>query len=149
MPGHRLASYNTWMHTTDTPPFTPRFAAAASFLEALAAGDFDRLGQALDDDATMAALLPRGFREWHGADAITGMFTQWFGDVDEFEVADASVGQVGARLQLRWRLRLRGARLGPDPMIVEQHVYATTGNSGRIQSMSLLCSGFCKEHGDV
>jgi hypothetical protein len=63
-----------------------------------------------------------------------------------FEVTDASVGEVGALLQLRWRLRLRGARLGDVAMVVEQHAYAATGATGRIERMSLLCSGFWKEH---
>ena len=51
-------------------------------------------------------------------------------------------------LQLTWRLRLKGERLGDESMIVEQHVYAATGASGRIERMSLLCSGFWEEHVD-
>ncbi|HEY5014480.1 MAG TPA: nuclear transport factor 2 family protein [Acidimicrobiia bacterium] len=137
------------MHTTDASPSVPHFAAAGSFLEALAAQDFERLAAALDDDASLSALLPRGFCEWRGAAEIAAMFEKWFGDVDEFEVADAAVGQVGSRLQLRWRMRVRGGpRFGDDAMVVEQHVYADTAPTGRIRSMSLLCSGFCKEHLD-
>jgi hypothetical protein len=97
----------------------------------------------------MAALLPRGFDEWHGAAGVTAAFEQWFGGVDEFEVVDASVGQVGSRLQLRWRVKVRGGRRGDEPMIVEQHAYADTAPTGRIRAMSLLCSGFCREHLDV
>ncbi len=138
-------SYNGAMDT-DTSPSAPGFAVAGSFLEALAAGDFPGLAAVLDADASMHALLPRGFVEWHGAAAICSAFATWFGDAEEFEVADASVGQVGSRLQLRWRLRVRAARLGDEPMVVEQHVYATTGPTGGIRSMSLLCSGFCHEH---
>jgi hypothetical protein len=126
------------MDTTDTPPTPPQFAVAGSFLEALAAHDFERLAGVLDADASMAALLPRGFDEWHGA-----------AGVDEFEVVDASVGQVGSRLQLRWRVKVRGGRRGDEPMIVEQHAYADTAPTGRIRAMSLLCSGFCREHLDV
>lgn len=141
--------YNGGMNTTDTSPSAPQFAVAGSFLEALAANDFHRLAATLDDDASLSALLPRGFREWHGAGEISAVFEQWFGDVEEFEVADASVGQVGSRLQLRWRVRLRGARLGGEAMVVEQHVYADTAATGRIRSMSLLCSGYCREHLDA
>jgi hypothetical protein len=141
-------SYNRGMHTPEEPSSAPQFAVAGVFLEALAANDFDRLAGVLDDDASLSALLPRGFCEWHGAAEIGEVFERWFGDVEEFEVADASVGQVGARLQLRWRVRLRGTRLGDDPMVVEQHVYADTTATGRIRSMSLLCSGYCKEHRD-
>ena len=58
------------------------------------------------------------------------------------------MGQVGALLQLTWRLRLKADRLGEEPMIVEQHVYASTGAGGRIERLTLLCSGFWEEHVD-
>jgi hypothetical protein len=134
--------------TNSTPGPGPHFAVAGRFLETLAAGDFGLLAGALEGDATMSALLPRGFDEWHGADAICARFEGWFGAVDDFEVVDASVGQVGARLQLRWRVRLRGARFGDAAMVVEQQVYADTGTSGRISNLRLLCSGYCPEQLD-
>jgi hypothetical protein len=130
------------------PETGPRFAVAGLFLEMLAAGDFGRLAGALDADATLAALLPKGFREWNGAGEICAVFEGWFGDVDDFEVVDASVGQVGSSLQLRWRVRVSGARLGDGARLVEQQVYAETGPSGRIRSLRMLCSGFCPEHLD-
>jgi hypothetical protein len=140
--------YNWGMNTTDPSPSAPQFAAAGSFLEALAARDFGRLGAALDGDAVLFALLPRGYDEWHGPAEIRGAFETWFGGVEEFEVVDASVGQVGPRLQLRWRVRVRGPRWGDEVMVVEQHLYADTSGTGRFQSMRLLCSGFCQEHLD-
>jgi hypothetical protein len=130
------------------PDTGPRFAVAGLFLEMLAAGDFGRLAATLDADATLAALLPKGFREWHGAAEICAVFDGWFGDVDAFEVVDASVGQVGSALQLRWRVRVCGPRLGEGSRLVEQQVYAETGPSGRIHGMRMLCSGFCSEHFD-
>jgi hypothetical protein len=142
-------SYNGGMNTTNPSPSVPHFAVAGLFLEAMAANDFEHLASALDVDASLSALLPRGFREWQGVAEICGVFEHWFGDVEDFVVADASVGQVGSRLQLRWRLRLRGTRLGDEAMVVEQHVYADIGATGLIQRMSLLCSGFCKELLDV
>jgi SnoaL-like domain len=134
------------MNGTRTSPAAPRFGVAGVFLEALAAQDFQRLATTLDPDAALSALLPRGYCEWRGATEIGAAFAEWFGNVEHFEVADASVGQVGPMLQLRWRVRLQGGRLGDAPMIAEQHVYAATGPSGRIQRMSLLCSGFWDEH---
>ena len=145
MPETAWPSYNCAMSTT-APDATSHFAAAGLLLDALAAHDFARVAAALDTDATLSALLPRGFREWAGADAIAGAFETWFGDVDDFEVADASVGQVGALLQMRWRLRVGGGRFGAAQMVIEQHVYAATGKGGRIEKMSLLCSGFWPEH---
>jgi hypothetical protein len=130
------------------PPAPPHFAVAGIVLDALSAHDFARFDDALDVDASMSALLPRGFREWQGASEICAQFERWFGDVDRFEVAEATVGQVGGLLQLTWRLRLKGERLGDEPMIVEQHVYAATGPGGRIERLSLLCSGFWEERVD-
>jgi len=134
--------------TTSPPPVPPHFAVAGIVLDALTAHEFARFDDALDPDASMSALLPRGFREWQGPAEICAQFEQWFGDVERFEVADATVGQVGALLQLTWRLRLKADRLGEEPMIVEQHVYASTGAGGRIERLSLLCSGFWEEHVD-
>lgn len=138
------------MDSATAPPrqTSPHFAAAGIVLDALAAHDFARFDDALDADASLSALLPRGFRRWQGASEICAQFERWFGDVDRFEVADATVGQVGALLQLSWRLRLKGERFGDEAMIVEQHLYATTGASGRIERLSLLCSGFWAEHLD-
>jgi len=124
------------------------FSAAGLVLEALAAHDFPRLAAALEDDVLLSALLPRGFVEWRGAPAVCGAFEQWFGNVEAYEVTDASVGQVGGLLQLRWRLRVEAARLGDGPKVVEQHAFAATGPTGRIERLSLLCSGFWSEHVD-
>ncbi len=130
--------------TSSSPPF----AVGGAVLEALAARRFDQLADAVEPDATMLALLPSGFVERRGAEEICAAFLRWFGDVDAFEVADASVGQVGALLQLRWRLRLQGPRLGAAAKVVEQIAFATTGPTGRISQLSLLCSGFWDEHPD-
>ena len=135
--------------TTAASPTGPQFATAGLFIERLTEGDFDRLAAALERDVTLTALLPRGFREWEGSDAVCGAFTTWFGGMDEYEMLDATVGQVGARLQLRWRLHVRGGRLGPEDFVVEQYCYADGGPNARIQHMALVCSGFCREPGDV
>jgi hypothetical protein len=134
---------------TRTPPDEPQFAAAGLFLEKLATGDFDQLAVALEPDATLRALLPRRYREWEGCQGVCDAFTGWFGGMDEYAVLDASVGLVGTRLQLSWRLHVRGERLGPHDFVVEQHGYADAGPSGRLQSLSIVCSGFCREHPDA
>jgi hypothetical protein len=136
-------------HSEETPPSSHEFAVARSLLEALAAGDFDRLVAVFDDDASVSALLPAGFRVWNGGAEIAAMFEGWFGGVEDYELIDASVGQVGARLRLRWQLRLRRARLGSPARVVEQYAYADTASNGRIHRMALLCSGFCRVHPDA
>lgn len=138
-------SYNTNMDH-DVPPEAPHFATAGVLLDALASHDFEQLEAALDDDASMSALLPSGFREWAGAAEIGAAFGRWFGDARRFEVVDASVGHIGSLLELRWRCRLEAARFDHAPMVVEQHAFASTGPSGRVCHISLLCSGFWREH---
>ena len=123
-------------------PAVPQFAVAGVFLESLAAQDFAGLGGALAADARLRALLPSGLREWTGAEVIAGVFTRWFGDTEDFELAEASVGEVGDRLHLRWRLRLRAKRLGSGWFTVEQQAYADTDDGGHITRLDLLCTGY-------
>jgi hypothetical protein len=123
----------------------PRFGAAGSFLAALAGQDFARLGGALDSGACLRALLPRGLREWTGAEVIAGVFAGWFGDTEDFDLVEATVGEIGGRLHLRWRLRLRAERLGPGWFTVEQQAYADPGDGGRITRLDLLCTGYRPE----
>jgi hypothetical protein len=125
----------------------PESVPARSFLEGLAAQDFAGLGGALAADARLRALLPSGLREWAGAEAIAGRFARWFGDTEDFELMEATVGEVGGRLHLHWRLRLRAERLGAGWFTVEQQAYADTDRSGRIARLDLLCTGYRREGG--
>jgi hypothetical protein len=122
---------------------------ADAFLAALATGELDRLGELFEPDATLNALLPEGLREWHGPERIVRAFVVWFGRADDYELLDTAIGQAGPRLQMRWRARVRGGVFGDATLVVEQHVYADAGPSGRIQSMAMLCSGFTEERSDV
>jgi hypothetical protein len=126
----------------------PQFAFAGSFLAGLAAQDFARLGDALTDGVRLRALLPGGFKERAGAEAIAAQFARWFGDTEDFELVEAGVGQVGGRLRLHWRLRLRAERLGTGWFTVEQQAYADTGDGGRIARLDLLCTGYRREGDD-
>ena len=116
-----------------------------SFVGGLAAQDFGALGGALADGACLRALLPSGLRQWAGAKAIADRFARWFGDTEDFELIEAAVGEVGGRLHLRWRLRLRAERLGSGWFTVEQQAYADTDENGRIARLDLLCTGYRPE----
>jgi hypothetical protein len=123
----------------------PQFALAGAFLEGLAAQDFAQLGDALAAGARLRALLPPGLREWTGAEVIASQFACWFGDTDDFELVEATVGEVGGRLHLHWRLRLQAQRLGAGWFTVEQQAYADTGEGDRITRLDLLCTGYRPE----
>ncbi|MEQ0563344.1 hypothetical protein ABJI51_30060 [Amycolatopsis sp. NEAU-NG30] len=99
----------------------------------------------MDGDAHLSALVPRGLREAHGPEEIRATFARWFGDTDDFTLVDTAVDEIGARLHLRWRARLRAARLGDGWFVVEQQAFADTTPDGRIARMSLLCSGYCPD----
>jgi hypothetical protein len=120
-------------------------AVAGSFVQGLAAQDFAELGGTLAGGACMRALLPSGLWEWTGAEAIANRFARWFGDTKAFEFVEATVGEVGGRLHLHWRLRLQAERLGPGWFTVEQQAYADTDESGRIAGLDLLCTGYRPE----
>jgi hypothetical protein len=125
----------------------PRPALAGAFLQGLADQDFDALVGTLATDARLRALVPKGLREWTGGEEIAGQFARWFGDTGDFELVEATLGEVGGRLQLRWRLRLRAERLGAGWFTVEQQAYADAGEDGRIDRLDLVCTGYRPEGG--
>jgi hypothetical protein len=126
----------------------PRLALAGSFLAGLAAQDFARLGGTLAADGRLRALLPAGPQEWTGAEVIARQFALWFGDTEDFELTEASVGEIGGRMHLQWRVRLRAERLGAGWFTVEQQVYANPGEGGRIARLDMLCTGYRRERDD-
>ena len=133
--------------TTDRmEPTDARWSAGAAFLEALVARNFTRVAETLAQDVTMRAMLPRGPIEEHGRDAVATAFAGWFGGSEGFELVDATVGDVGGRLSMSWRLRVSPAPFGKGEgwHLIEQHVYAAA--TERIDSIDLLCSGFRPVH---
>ncbi|MET0458969.1 MAG: nuclear transport factor 2 family protein [Ilumatobacteraceae bacterium] len=135
------------MTSADIEP-VPHVPVTDALLGSLARRDFDQLAAVLEPDVVLRALLPGGFHEWTGPERVTEAFGRWFGRVDEFELVAATVGVHGPRLQLSWRARVRGGRFGDAPFVVNQHVYADPGPTGRIQTMAMLCSGFTEERSD-
>ena len=123
----------------------PRWSVGGVFLEALAQRDFSRLASTLGSNVRFRALLPPGPMEWQGPDAVTEAFRSWFGEPNEFELVDAVVGEIGQRLHLSWRLRVRPAPfgIGDGWHVIEQQAYADAGVA--IASLELLCSGFQPE----
>jgi hypothetical protein len=127
-----------------TAPAPTRWSVGGLLLEALATRDFARMSDCFDPAATMRALLPSGPAEFQGAAHIVASFRSWFGDAEGFEVVDGSVGDVGSRLHVAWRLRLRPTPMGDDGWhVIEQQAYVHARE--RIDVLDLLCSGFMPE----
>lgn len=124
-----------------------RWSVGGVFLEALASRDYRKMAGTLGPAVRFRAMLPPGPMNWAGPDEVAGAFSTWFGEADEFELVDATVGEVGGRLHLSWRLRLRPAPFGKGAgwHVIEQQAYADAGET--IRSIDLLCSGFRPERG--
>ena len=122
-----------------------RWSVGGVFLEGLANRDYASMATILALNIHFRALLPSGSEEFKGPDDVTGAFRSWFGDVEEFELVDAAVGEVGARLHLSWRIRVRPAPfgIGDGWHVLEQHAY--TDATEAIESLDLVCSGFNPE----
>ena len=122
-----------------------RWSVGGVFLEALANRNFEQLAATLAPEVRFRAMLPPGPMDWEGSGAVRDVFGSWFGCAEDFELVDATVGEVGGRLHLSWRLRLRPAPfgIGGGWHVIEQQVYADAGDS--ITSFDLLCSGFHPE----
>jgi hypothetical protein len=112
------------------------------FLEALAARDYQQMVTTLSGAVRFRAMLPLGPMDWNGADEVAAVFTSWFGEAEDFELIDATVGEVGGRLHLSWRLRVRPAPfgIGDGWHVIEQQAYADATET--IDTLDLLCSGF-------
>ena len=135
------------LHDVDTTPATTDapflgLSTGGLFLEALARRDFTAMACCLSPTVHFRALLPRRDVDVVGWDATMAEFRLWFAsEAEAFEMLDATVGEIGPRLYLRWRVRM--TPLDPaqgETRIVEQHAFATGGE--QLESLSLLCSGF-------
>lgn len=143
----RVRTFNS-MTTTQAPDdeVVPRWSIGGVFLEAFANRDYDQMAATLGSSVRFRAMLPRGPMEWEGPAAVTEAFSTWFGGAGDFELIDATVGEVGGRLHLAWRLRVRPAPfdIGDGWHVIEQQVYADAGDT--IDALDLLCSGFRPDH---
>jgi len=123
-----------------------RWSLGGIFLEALANRNYARMAATLGPTVRFRAMLPPGPMDWEGPEAVTDAFSSWFGAADDFELVDATVGDVAGRLHLSWRLRVRPAPfgIGDGWHVIEQHAYADATET--IEALDLLCSGFQAEH---
>jgi hypothetical protein len=127
------------------PSQVARWSVGGVFLECLAERDYARMATTLGPAIRFRAMLPPGPMDWEGPDAVADAFSSWFGDARDFELVDATVGEVGGRLRLSWRLRVRPAPfgIGDGWHVIEQQAYADASET--IDALDLLCSGFHPE----
>lgn len=132
------------MSATRNPDVQPsaRWSVGGVFLEALTTRDYQQMASALSVGVRFRAMLPPGPMDWNGAEEVAGVFESWFSGAEDFELIDATVGEVGGRLHLSWRLRVRPAPfgIGDGWHVIEQQAYADATET--IDTLDLLCSGF-------
>jgi hypothetical protein len=128
----------------ETPPLA-RWSVGGVFLEALASRDYELMATTLASSVRFRALLPPGLMQWQGPPQVAEAFRSWFGDATDFELIDATVGEIGGRLHLSWRIRLRPAPfgIGQGWHVIEQHAYADAADT--METLDLVCSGFHDE----
>ena len=111
----------------------------AKLVAALTERDFGRLAGTLAPDVRMRALIPRGPVELSGAEPAAARFASWFGESDELELVHAGSDEVGDRLHVFYRLRVK--KPGDPWKVIEQHLFCAL-DEGRITALDLVCSGF-------
>ena len=115
-----------------------------TLVAALAERDFDRLAGTLAPDVRMRALIPPGPIELSGAKPAAARFATWFGESDGLELVRSGSDEVGDRLHVFYRLRVK--RPGDPWKVIEQHLFCAL-DEGRIAALDLLCSGFRLDRG--
>lgn len=122
-----------------------RWSVGGTFLEALTTRDYALMATTLGPSIRFRALLPPGPMAWDGPESVALAFRSWFGGAEEFELVAATLGEIGGRLHLAWRVRVRPAPfgIGDGWHVIEQQGYAQATDS--IETLDLLCSGFHRE----
>src|SRR6266540_4532711 len=116
----------------DVPPIL------ASFVERLAARDFEALAACLDQDVLLRAIIPRGLEEHQGRNAAAACFADWFAGPVSFELVEHRIAPFVDRWFVAYRIDLDE---GEGPRRVEQHLFCEL-RAGLIARIDLLCSGF-------
>ena len=100
--------------------------------------DFDRLADRFDPQVSCRLLIPTGLVTPVDVSTLMSSFRKWFGDADHFNVESSQITQVGDRLHVGYRIRVREDGLW---YTVEQQTYSHL-EGDRINRFDLLCSGF-------
>jgi TusA-related sulfurtransferase len=114
-------------------------AAAKRFVGAVASRDLDGMVAALATDVRFRYLTPNGQAEIGGAPVVAAKFLQWFGDADVLQVQSLRVEPLSDRMSVRYRFLLHEQE---GWAVVEQQMYLSIDEGGRIAAIDLLCSGF-------
>lgn len=110
----------------------------ASFVERLAARDFDGIAGCLEPGVRLRALIPGGPGERNGRAAAAARFRDWFAEATTFELVEHRIEPFVDRWLVTYRIALEE---GDGPREVEQHLFCDLG-AELIERIDLICSGF-------
>ena len=105
---------------------------------ALSDRDSERLEACLHPDVRMRALVPSGFQEHRGPEAVASRLKSWFAEAESIQVLEKKVYRVADRLHVRYRFREHYSDGVAE--IIEQDAYCDL-REGTITAIDLLCSG--------
>jgi hypothetical protein len=106
--------------------------------------DFEGLAEYFRPQVICRLLIPSGLVTSFHVSTLVGYFRQWFGNADHFVIQGSQITQVGNRLHIVYRIRLRQGGLW---YLIEQQAYGHLDTEdGRIARFDLLCSGFRLDH---
>ena len=74
-----------------------------------------------------------------GADPAAARYATWFGEPSRVELVQSGSDEVGDRLHVFYRLRVK--RPGDAWKLIEQHLFCAL-DEGRVAAVDLVCSGF-------
>ena len=110
-----------------------------SFLQALAAQDFDRLEELFTPSVHFRAMVPSGERRAETAGDAIRWLRKWFGDAEVLQLVQSGANMMSDRLHIEYQFRLFDRQDGWQ--IIEQNVYCVP-QDGKIADLWLACSGF-------
>jgi TusA-related sulfurtransferase len=123
---------------TDTRDESVPIQPAETVVDAIVARDRAALRAALMPSVVFRALIPPGLREASSGDKATELILSWFSDASAVELLEQSIGTVGPRQRLSYRLAVVEEGQSYE---VEQVGYLSVAG-GLVERFDLLCSGF-------
>jgi TusA-related sulfurtransferase len=127
-------------------PIDAEEAIGEAFVAALAERSRERLQVCVHQDVRLRALVPPGFQESEGFEAVIARLESWFGYAERIEVLKKEVYHVANRLHIRYRFGEHYA--DGDSEVIEQDAYCFV-HEGRIATIDLLCSGHLPAPGNA
>jgi hypothetical protein len=118
---------------------------AARLVEAVASRDFAALGELMDPEVWMRALLPRQLVELRGADQVLAAFTVWYGGATNVTPLALDHDVVGGKERATYRFVLTPDWAPGTEHLIEQTAFLSV-RDGRIRKIDLVCTGFMPLH---